>query len=671
MWKNLSLRTKFAVSFGAIIVLLLFSAIWAIFGIGGILVDAEEVIEGNKLKADIEVKYIQHLKWAQEVSNLFTNDTVTKLEVQKNPKQCEFGKWYYGEQRKAVQTWIPEFAHILEKMDEPHAKLHASAEKIGEAYCQFDMNSAIVLKQCKIDHIIWVNKVKEALFIDNSRKIPVVKDHKKCKLGEWLNSAEMDEFRNQHPEIESELEPLISKHSILHKGAITLENLQRVNKNQEAKIYFKNTIEKNTNKVIQQLETLSTYVENNMAGTQEANKIYHDETLRHLDELGMLFTELIQESDKHILSDKEMLVHASETRFGVILIALIVVLISISLAVIITRGILKPIIKSVHFANEIAEGNLDANININQNDEIGKLAKSLKSMSEKLTEIVINIKNSSNYIAGASQEMSSTSQQLSHSSNEQAASVEEITSTMEEMSANIAQSSENASQTDKISAVAYQGMLETKEGTNRAVKANKEISEKIKIINDIAFQTNILALNAAVEAARAGEHGKGFAVVAVEVRKLAERCKFAAEDIVSLAKNCYDITQDARDKLEEMLPELEKTTRLIQEISASSNEQNNGANQVSDSMQQLNNATQQNASASEELATSSEELAAQAMYLKELITFFRTNKSHSDIGKNLLDAHLHKSDAKEKSNTENTLPVSPSPAQTEFDTDKF
>ncbi|MBU8891949.1 MAG: hypothetical protein KOO66_04170, partial [Bacteroidales bacterium] len=161
----------------------------------------------------------------------------------------------------------------------------------------------------------------------------------------------------------------------------------------------------------------------------------------------------------------------------------------------------------------------------------------------------------------------------------------------------------------------------------------KEIAEKIQIVNDIAFQTNILALNAAVEAARAGEHGKGFAVVAAEVRKLAERSKVAADEINVVSKSGVEISDKAGKQLEAVVPEMEKTVKLVQEISASSQEQNSGSDQINSAVQQLSQVTQQNAAASEELATSAEELASQADQLKDVISFFNVGADHGKISK--------------------------------------
>ena len=214
---------------------------------------------------------------------------------------------------------------------------------------------------------------------------------------------------------------------------------------------------------------------------------------------------------------------------------------------------------------------------------------------------------------------------MSQGANEQAASVEEVSSTMEQMTANIQQNNQNAKQSQKISISAQEGITDVNERSQKAVAATKKISEKIDIINDIAFQTNILALNAAVEAARAGEQGRGFAVVAAEVRKLAENSKRAAEEIVGLSKNGLTLTQESGEKLAEMLPEIEKTTSLVQEIAAASSEQANGAEQVNNAMQQLNSVSQQNAAASEELAGNAEEMSSQTDQLKDIIQFFKVN----------------------------------------------
>ncbi|HEY4784932.1 MAG TPA: cache domain-containing protein [Bacteroidales bacterium] len=312
-----------------------------------------------------------------------------------------------------------------------------------------------------------------------------------------------------------------------------------------------------------------------------------------------------------------------QTIFSLLLIIIITLIISVMFSFIMGKRITQPLISLMKKTEDISKGNLTVSFDINQKDEVGQLSKALKNMTERLSEVVTSVMEGANSVASASQQISSTAQILSQGANEQASSVEEVSSTMEEITSNIQQNTDNANQTEKISLAALEKMFEVNGNVGKAVDATKRISEKIGIINDIAFQTNILALNAAVEAARAGAEGRGFAVVASEVRKLAEHSKIAADEIVSLARDGIALSEVAGTTSLDMLPEMERTTGLVKEITAASTEQTNGVSQVSNAIQQLNSVTQQTAAASEEMATSAEELSSQAEQLKDMIRFFK------------------------------------------------
>ncbi len=332
--------------------------------------------------------------------------------------------------------------------------------------------------------------------------------------------------------------------------------------------------------------------------------------------------------DAYELRDAEKAIAAkAETKAItlIIIFGLIAILFGVWIAFAITRLIMLRLggepYEMENISSEIAAGNLAFDTTAYSNRS-GAM-QNIVTMAERLKTTLAEIIASSNIIASSSDQVSGTSQQLSQGANEQAASVEEVSSTMEEIAANINQNTDNAKQTETIATNAQKGIEDVNNQTQESVKASQLIAEKIDIVSEIAFQTNILALNAAVEAARAGESGKGFAVVAAEVRKLAERSKIAAEEIVTQAGRSLEIAESAGTKMNEILPEVVKTAELVREITSASIEQNNGAGQINNAIQQMSSVTQQNASASEELASSAEEMTSQSQQLRDLISFFK------------------------------------------------
>jgi methyl-accepting chemotaxis protein len=309
------------------------------------------------------------------------------------------------------------------------------------------------------------------------------------------------------------------------------------------------------------------------------------------------------------------------------------VLLGILFAYIITKTISGAVNKMVNFTSKFGAGDLTAELDYESGDEIGIMAMTLKEATQRLRDIVSDVKTASDNVASGSQQMSASSEEMSQGATEQASSAEEASSSMEEMSANIRQNADNAQQTEKIAQKAAEDAQEGGEAVTKTVVAMKEIAGKISIIEEIARQTNLLALNAAIEAARAGEHGKGFAVVASEVRKLAERSQTAAAEITDLSTDSVEVAEKAGELLAKIVPDIRKTAELVQEISAASNEQNSGAEQINRAIQQLDQVIQQNAGASEEMSSTAEELASQAEQLTGAVEFFKVGNGTSKIGR--------------------------------------
>lgn len=294
------------------------------------------------------------------------------------------------------------------------------------------------------------------------------------------------------------------------------------------------------------------------------------------------------------------------------------------------RYIRKPIQELDKKIKDLSTGNLTFELNketLESRNEIGAIAQSINELLIQLQKVSTEINASAIHVNSMSDKLSEISVILSKGANTQATSVEELSLSMEEMSSNIAENATNSRDTETMAVETNSDIQVSQQSMQDALETITEISKRISIVNDIAFQTNILALNAAVEAARAGEQGKGFAVVAAEVRKLAERSKVAALDIMALSAKGLDISNIAGKNLNAVVPKIEKTTQLVQHITAASLEQESGAQQMNHAIQSLNQETQNNASLSDDLVQASDELSNQSKALIESVSFFKTKSN--------------------------------------------
>ena len=399
---------------------------------------------------------------------------------------------------------------------------------------------------------------------------------------------------------------------------------------------------------------------------------------------------LIETRAKNGGREYENIINVSKnTKAAMIMLSTVGVVFAVLLGMVISRIISKPINHMVEIADRLALGDIDVNIEADYKDETGHLAKSFKAvansiqeqtlaaekmaegdfsiavkiysekdvlgkalneMINKINELMANITSAAEQVAAGAKQISDSSIVLSKGSTEQASSIEELTASLEEISSQTSHNAENANKanelTKAVKAKADQGNRQMKEMLKAMDEINvssNNINKIIKVIDDIAFQTNILALNAAVEAARAGQHGKGFAVVAEEVRTLAAKSADAAKETTELIENSIRkvvegtrIASETADSLREIVDAIDKVYNLINEIALASNEQAAGISQVNQGIIQVSDVVQTNSATAEETAAASEELTNQAELLQGMVSKFKLKKKNSgkkDINK--------------------------------------
>lgn len=319
----------------------------------------------------------------------------------------------------------------------------------------------------------------------------------------------------------------------------------------------------------------------------------------------------------------------SQTAIGIGGVALFI---GIVISLLVTNSIARPLRTAESTVTRMAGGDLNQDVKSSSLDETGTMLNAMGGMIGKLRGVVSGVNHAASNIATGSEELAATAETMSQGSAEQSASVEELSASIDSVTVSIEKNVRNSQETAKIAANAALKAGESGDVVSGAVGAMKDIAEKITIIEDIARQTNLLALNAAIEAARAGEHGKGFAVVAAEVRKLAERSGVAAGEISELSTSTLIVADKAVTMLNELVPEIGKTSDLVGEINATCAEQGESIKQIGAAVSQVEIATQTSASSAEEVAATSQELAGQAENLRRLLGYFKCDSTDDFAG---------------------------------------
>ncbi|MEI0604610.1 methyl-accepting chemotaxis protein [Brachyspira alvinipulli] len=324
-----------------------------------------------------------------------------------------------------------------------------------------------------------------------------------------------------------------------------------------------------------------------------------------------------------------------------VIIGIISMLLMTLVVFIFTKSIIKPLNIIVEEAKEIASGRLIMhNRKLNRKDELGELSNSFHVMKHKLIEVIETTLYNTDKMAQAANSLASGNKDLAHKAENTAANLEETASSMEEISSAISMSTNNSVKGNQMMNSCKESVenaslvvSETVNSMHEVSNYSEKIKDIIKVIEGIAFQTNILALNAAVEAARAGEQGKGFAVVASEVRSLAQSSQNSAKDITELVNQVYEKINAANKIVESqeqlfigIKNDIEETANIIKDISSAALEQQSGVSQVNKAVMEMDSITQENAALVEESTASSISLFNEIKELQSIVSFFKIEK---------------------------------------------
>lgn len=308
------------------------------------------------------------------------------------------------------------------------------------------------------------------------------------------------------------------------------------------------------------------------------------------------------------------------------------------LATLLARRTMRPIRTIADAMRDIAngKGDLTKRLKINSQDELGELAKQFNAFVIRIQDTLQEVRISSQHVFKFADEIADSSKELATRIEESASSLQETSASMEEISSTVAHTADATNQGNQLAHSAASVAEEGQQAIHRVEmtmadisKSDQQVGDIIKMIDGIAFQTNILSLNASVEAARAGEHGKGFAVVASEVRALASRSADAAREIRQLiddsslhTKEGTEIVAGASEKIRSIAANVTSMTNVIEEISAGASEQSAGVNQINTAISEMDTMTQKNASMVQNTSSAAAEMQQHANRLNTLVESF-------------------------------------------------
>ncbi len=436
------------------------------------------------------------------------------------------------------------------------------------------------LENCRAENYQWIlSNINSFCLSKNKEKI------ESSSLNKFLKSEQRTIITNQYPRLKNNFENLETQYKKL---------------NQEIKaLHIKYQTEENKTKAITELNAL---VKNSL--TDKA--------------IILLLNELEKETAKEKVLGRPAFLLAS-----ILVLTLLAVLVTFLLVKILVRQTIAPINSIAEFAKKLEKGDVSATINMARKDEFGDLAKVLNQMINQIHTVITSITENTNNFARGSQEFYKNSIIISEGVSRQLTSTSKLAAAMEQIVKDIKQNNTDVEEADILIYKIAENMEESNTKVTAAAQLVKQIVRKIKVVDDIAFQTNILSINASIEAHRAGVQGRGFGIVASEIGHLAENSKKSANEIEKLSQQSYDTSLVSAELIESLVPEVGAIAQLILDIALSSSEQTFGVEQAQIATQELTGVTNKSAIAVEQMVEKTVSLTQQANNLKELITFFK------------------------------------------------